>query len=143
MKSVGIFSDVMKSRNVNGLSQTFNQPQSIGNAKIKECFLVDVEFHNESFIVKAITCLSSFINKDFSAKPWNRQSHFESFISPKKNESLSLKDHRFNRLFECCTSVLYHLDDIKSYLDQFQNIINRVSILNRSFRYNGNYQTNC
>ena len=106
---------------------------AIGNAKIKECFLVDVEFHYESFIVKAITCLSSFINKDFSAKPWKRQSHFESFISPKKNESLSLKDHRFNRLFECCTSVLYHLDDIKSYLDQFQNIINGVSILNRSF----------
>lgn len=106
---------------------------AIGSAKIKECFLVDIEFHNESFIVKAITCLSSFINKDFSAKPWNRQSHFESFIAPKKNESLSLKDHRFNRIFECCTSLVYHLDDIKSYLDQFQNIINGVSILNRAF----------
>ena len=101
--------------------------------KSRNGFLVDLEFHNESFIVKAITCLSSFINKDFSAKPWKRQSHFESFIARKKNESLSLQDHRFNRLFECCTSLIYHLDDIKSYLDKFQNIINGVSILNRSF----------
>ena len=77
--------------------------------------------------------VSSFINKDFSAKLWNRQSHFESFITPKKNKSLSLKDHRFNQIFECCTSLVYHLDDIKSYLDQFQNIINGVSILNRAF----------
>ena len=106
---------------------------AFGNAKIKECFLVEVEFQNESFIVKAITCLSSFINKDFSAKPWNRQSHFESFIHPKKNESLSFKDHRFNRIFECCLSLIYHLDDIKSYLDEFRNIINGVSILNRAF----------
>ena len=46
---------------------------SIGNNKIKDCFLVDIDFRNESFIYKAIQCLTSFINRDFSAKPWNRQ----------------------------------------------------------------------
>ena len=106
---------------------------AFGKAKIKECFLVDIEFHNESFIIKAVTCLSSFINKDYSAKPWNRQSHFEHFISPKENQSLSYKDHRFNRMFDCCAALLYHMDDIKLYLEQFQNIINGISILNRGF----------
>ena len=68
--------------------------------KIKECFLVEVDLQNETFIYKAIQCITSFISKDFSAKPWNRQEHFDSFIAPKKNESLSLKDYRFNRLFD-------------------------------------------
>jgi len=44
------------------------------------------------------TLVSNFINSDYSAKPWNRYSHFSDFIKPKKNYSLSLKDHRFNRL---------------------------------------------
>ena len=30
-----------------------------------------------------ITFLCSFINGDCSTKPWNRQEHFDSFISPK------------------------------------------------------------
>ena len=68
------------------------------HAKIKDCFLVNVDYQNQPFLIKALKCLSSFINKDFSPKPWNRSSHLESFIAPKKNESLSFKDHRFNRI---------------------------------------------
>ena len=106
---------------------------TIGTNAIKDCFLVDVDFRNESFIFKAIHCLIALISSDYSSKPWNRQSHFDSFIQPKKNESISLKDHRFNRLFDCCLSVLYHFEDIKSYLDTFSNIINGIAILDRSF----------
>ena len=40
--------------------------------EINECFMVDVEFKSESFIIKSIRCLSNFINQEFSAKPWNR-----------------------------------------------------------------------
>ena len=58
---------------------------SLGKRKISDCFLVDVDFRNESFPVKAMKCLSNFINKDNSAKPWNRHSHFSKFILPKKN----------------------------------------------------------
>ena len=105
----------------------------LGHAKIKECFLVNVDFKNQPFIVKALKCLSSFINKDFSAKPWNRSSHFESFIAPKKNESLSFKDHRFNRIFDCSAAILHHLDDIKNYLDQNQHVLNAISIIDRGF----------
>ena len=75
---------------------------AFGTNSIKDCFITDVDFRNESFICKALACLSSFINKDFSSKSWNCQEHFDAFISPKKNELLSLKDHRFNRIFECC-----------------------------------------
>ena len=106
---------------------------AFGTNSIKDCFITDVDFRNESFICKALACLSSFINKDFSSKPWNRQEHFDAFISPHKNESLSLKDHRFNRIFECCLRVLHHLDDIKLYLDTYQNILNGVAILDRTF----------
>ena len=106
---------------------------TLGHKKINDCFLVDVEFKNESFVIKSLKCLSNFINKDYSAKPWNRHSHFSNFIKPKENHSLSLKDHRFNRLNDCALAILYHIDDIARYLDKYTNIINGISILDRSF----------
>ena len=106
---------------------------SLGKKKISECFLVDVEFRNESFVVKSLKCLSNFINRDYSAKPWNCHTHFSNFIHPKENHSFSLKDHRFNRLNDCALAILYHMDDIANYLEQFSNIINGISILDRSF----------
>ena len=65
---------------------------SISKEKILDCFMVDVDFTNEDFISKSIRCLISFINKDFSVKPWNRQKHFDEFIKPKKNETVPFKD---------------------------------------------------
>ena len=50
--------------------------ETLGNEKISNCFMVDVEFRNESFVIKAIQCLSNFISREYSAKPWNRHSHF-------------------------------------------------------------------
>ena len=47
--------------------------------------------------------------------------------------SLCLKDHRFNRLGDCAVTLLYHLDDITSYLDKFSNIVNGITVLDRSF----------
>ena len=52
---------------------------------IKEFFSSNVDFRNEFFTYKAITCLCSFINSDYSSKPWKHQQHFDVFISPKKN----------------------------------------------------------
>ena len=75
-------------------------------------------------MVKAIKCLTNFINRDYSAKPWNRCPHFEEFIKPKENMSLSLKDHRFNRLQDCTLAVLHHMQDIRD---------NGMAILDRSF----------
>ena len=74
-----------------------------------------------------------FINNEHSAKPWNRCSHFQDFIKPKKNMSLSLKDHQFNCLQDCSMSLFYHIDDIAQYLDKFSSIINGITILDRSF----------
>ena len=71
--------------------------------------------------------------KDFSAKPWNKSSHFENFIAPKKNESLSFKDHRFNSIFDSSAAILHHLNDIKNYLEQNQQFLNELSIINRGF----------
>ena len=82
-----------------------------GANTIKECFLTNVDFCNESFIYKAITCLCSFINSDYSSKLWNRQQHFDVSISPKKNASLSFKDHCFNRVLNCCINILKYWTD--------------------------------
>ena len=105
----------------------------IGKQKLNDCFLVDVEFRNESFVVKAIKCLTNFINRDYSAKPWNRSSHFEDFIKPKANMSLSFKDHRFNRLQDCALAVLHHMEDIHDYLQKYPSVTNGIAILDRSF----------
>ena len=102
---------------------------------------MDVEFKNESFVLKLLNCMTNFINKDYSAKPWNRYTHFTNFIRPKKFFSLSLKDHRFNRLNECATSILYHMDDIASYLEQFSNFINGIILIDRSFFWRWRYST--
>ena len=40
-----------------------------------------------------------------------------------------MKDQRFNIIFECYLRVLHHLDD----LDTYQNILNGVAILDRTF----------
>ena len=42
-----------------------NIHDGLGHAKIKDCFLVKVHFQNQPFIIKALKCLPSFINKDF------------------------------------------------------------------------------
>ena len=54
-------------------------------------------------------------------------------IKPKKNMAISFKDHWFNRLPECCLSLMYHLDDIADYLNANSTIINAIAIIDRSF----------
>ena len=105
----------------------------IGKNRIKECFLVDTDFDSESFVIKSIRCLSNFIFERYSAKPWNRCNQFGEHIKPKKNMAISLKDHRFNRLQNCCLSLMYHLDDIADYLNANATITNDIDILDRSF----------
>ena len=91
---------MMMQRKVKQLFQVIHY--KIGNNEIHKYFYVDVDFKSQSLPSKAIRCLTSFISRNFSAKPWNRQKYFDAFIYPKKNESFSLKDHRFNDIFECC-----------------------------------------
>ena len=38
-----------------------------------------------------------------------------------------------SRLSECALMLLFHLDDISNYLDKFVNIVNGISILDRTF----------
>ena len=105
----------------------------IGKNRIKECLLVDIGFHSESFVINSIKCLLSFVCEEYSAKPWNRCKNIGEHIKPKKNMAISLKDQRLNRLQGCCLSLMYHLDDIADYLNANSIIINHVAILDRSF----------
>ena len=63
---------------------------------IKECFMVDIDFRNDSLFEKALHCFTSFISNEFSSKAWNLQQEFDFSVKPKNNESLCLKDYRFN-----------------------------------------------
>ena len=47
--------------------------------------------------------------------------------------SVVLKDHRFNCIFVCSEGLTYHLDDIANFLDSYRNIVNGITILDRSF----------
>ena len=118
----------------NKLKEFYNEvQQSFGNKKLDSCFTVDIDFKDENFVLKSIKCLTNFVNRANSAKPWNRHSHFTAHISPKPNETIELKDHRFNRLNDCCMVLLYHLDDIADYLLKYQHVTNNMAILDRSF----------
>ena len=45
-------------------------------------FIVYIDFKNENFVLKAIKCLSNFVNERNSDRLWNRFSHFTKFIAP-------------------------------------------------------------
>ena len=47
--------------------------------------------------------------------------------------TITLKDHQFNHLQDCCLSVMYHWDDIVDYLNAKSTIINDIAILDRSY----------
>ena len=96
---------IMFQINVKELYQNIHD--TIGRNKINGYFLV--EFSKESFVIKAFKCLSNFTSRNYSAKTWNRSSHFEELIKPKINLSVSLKDHRSNYLQDCCSSILFNL----------------------------------
>ena len=83
-------------------------------------------------------CLTNFVNNEYSAKPWNRFSECSQFIAPKVNETIALKDHRFNRLNDCCLTALYHFDDISEFLQKFESVTNNMAILDCSFVGMGN-----
>ena len=106
---------------------------SLEKQKISNCFLIGIYIRNESFVLKAIKCLSNFINQEYSAKPWNCCNHFEEFIATKENMFLTLKDHHFNRIQDFALSLLYHLADIGECLTKFSNISNGIIFLDRSF----------
>lgn len=110
--------------NIKGLCQNIHD--NLDKQKLTYCL-------NQSFIVNSLKCLPNIIKHEYSGEPWNRWSHFDSYISPKKNMSISLKDHRFNQLQDCALTILYHLDDIAENLSKFQKISNGISIMDRSF----------
>ena len=80
--------------------------------------LVHLDFKSESFPFKAIHTSYPSLIETFL------QEYFDAFIYPKKNESLSLKDHRFDYIFECYYSLVHHMYGTKSYLEKFSSVVN-------------------
>ena len=72
---------MMMQRKVKQLFQGVHD--KIGNNEISKCFFVDVDFKSESFPLKAIRCLMSFINRGFLQNRRIDKNHFDAFIHPK------------------------------------------------------------
>ena len=106
---------------------------NIGRDKIFSSFLVNATTNASSVTEQALDCLTRLINHDFDHKPWNKSNEFDLHIAPKQNKSVSLKDERFNRLTLTCAVSLYHLDDIWSFLDKYDNITNQLACIVRCF----------
>ena len=108
----------------------------ISKNRIKECFLVDTDFHSESFVISSIKCLSNFICEEYSAKPWNKYNQFGKHIKPKKDMAISLKDNRSNHLQNCCLYLMYHLDDIADYLNANSTIMMLLYLMGVLLKWN-------
>lgn len=64
----------------------------LGNKKIVECILVDIEFKCEPCVIKSLMCSSNWIDNNYSSKPWKRSYHFALFIKPKEIDQFYLKN---------------------------------------------------
>ena len=49
---------------------------ALGTSVIKECFMVNIDFSNDSLFEEALHCLTSFISNEFSSTPWNQKQEF-------------------------------------------------------------------
>jgi len=105
----------------------------IGPDKIYSSFLVNATSNKFSVTEQALDCTTRLINHNFDHKSWNKASEFDSHIAPKKNKSVSLKDERFNRLTLTCAIMLYHLDDVASFLEKFEHVTNQLACIVRCF----------
>ena len=52
--------------------------------KLKDYFIIDFGFKNESLIVKSLNYSSYFVSHEYSVNLRNRSNHFDSYISSKK-----------------------------------------------------------
>ena len=104
----------------------------IGNNEINKCFTsmliskVNL-FHSKPLDVSHPSLIETFLQNRGIDK------NILMPLSIHKNESLSLKDRRFNRIFKCCYCLVHHMDDIKPYLEKFSSAFNGLSTIDRSF----------
>ena len=69
----------------------------------------------------------------FDHKSWNKAKEFDAHIAPKLNKVMRQQDERFNRLTITCAIVLYHIDDVESFLERFEHVTNQLACIVRCF----------
>ena len=74
-----------------------------------------------------------FVSHDFDHKQWNYSKQFDKHIHPKKNYAVQLCKQRFNRLVLASAICVHHHDDIRSFLDKYENVTNSLACIVRSF----------
>lgn len=104
----------------------------LGNKKIVECILVDIEFKCEPYVIKSLMCSSNWIDNNYSPNHGRGLIILLYLLNLRKIDVL-LKEHCFNRIRECALALLYCLGDIGKYLDKWTNIVNGMSILDNLY----------
>ena len=105
----------------------------LGRDKIYSNLLCNATTSSTSITEQALDCLTRLITHDFDHKPWNKSNEFDIHIAPRQNKSVSLKDERFNRLTLMCAISLYHVDDVASFLQEYEHVTNRLACIVRCF----------
>lgn len=106
---------------------------TIGRDKIYSNFLVNASTAASSVTEQALDCMTRLISHDFDHKPWNKAGEFDIHIAPKSNKCVTLKDERFNRLTLTCAISLYHMNDLASFLQKYENVTNQLACIVRCF----------
>ena len=99
---------------VSSLEQTIGPDKLYGTANC----------HDSSNVSKStVMAILKLISPQYQHKPYNLKSEFDATLSDgtRKNDSFSLRSHRFGALEKASAVVIYHWDDVLNLCDRVEN----------------------
>ena len=78
-------------------------------------------------------CTVRLVSGDFNIESWNKSKEFDIYLGEEKNKAKALKKERFNRFVYMSAVVLYHQDQVREFLAQFDTITNTLACIVRAF----------
>ena len=82
------------------------------------------------------------VSSDFNIESWNKSKEFDIYLGEEKNKAKALKKERFNRFVYMSAVVLYHQDQVREFLAQFDTITNTLACIVRAFE-ESEFPPNC
>ena len=123
---------LMLNRAIIDVSQTIES--AVGKAKLYAKATVNVTTTHDTVSQEFLDIIMRFISKDFDHKPWNYAELFATHIAPKTNEAVQLKKERFNRFAYACACVVYHVEDLWTFLDKYEHVTNNLACVLLAFQ---------
>ena len=80
-----------------------------------------------------------FISHDFDHKMWNYSNQFDRHILPDKNYAVQLSKQRFNGLVLASAICIHHEENVRTFLDKYENVTNSLACIIRYVIFLFNY----